>query len=337
MSAGPAQLILPDLLSLLPRRGSISPHYVEAATASSAWINSHKLVPDRKHAAFLQTGSELLCAYVYSYTGCEQLRTCCDFVNILFVVDEISDDQNGKDAYSTGSIFLNAMRDAQWDDGSALAKITKEFRARLLKADVPACYRRFVKHCEDYVNAVVVEAELRERHEVLDLASYMPLRRENSAVRFCFGLFGYVLGMDLPDEIFNHPVMMRMHFAAVDMVCWSNDLYSYNMEQAMGHTGNNILTVLMNQYNWDLQQAADHVGVHFKALLDSFYADKARLPSWGPKLDPIVAKFVMAMENWFIGNCDWSFETQRYFGPQHAEIKRTRIVKLYPKRQDQED
>ena len=48
------------------------------------------------------------------------------------------------------------------------------------------------------------------------------LRRENSAVRFCFGMFGFTLGLDLPDEIFEHPIMMRLHLAAVDMVCWSN-------------------------------------------------------------------------------------------------------------------
>lgn len=63
---------------------------------------------------------------------------------------------------------------------------------------------------------------MREKNIVVDLASYDPLRRENSAVRYSFGLFGYVLSLDLPDEIFNHPVFMEMHLAAVDMVTWSN-------------------------------------------------------------------------------------------------------------------
>lgn len=42
------------------------------------------------------------------------------------MVDEISDDQNGHDARSTGRVFVEAMRDADWDDGSILAKITHE-------------------------------------------------------------------------------------------------------------------------------------------------------------------------------------------------------------------
>jgi len=44
----------------------------------------------------------------------------------LFVVDEISDEQDGKDARATGQVFVNAMKYASWDDGSILAKITKE-------------------------------------------------------------------------------------------------------------------------------------------------------------------------------------------------------------------
>ena len=44
----------------------------------------------------------------------------------MFVLDEISDDQNGSDARSTGRVFVEAMKDAEWDDGSILAKITHE-------------------------------------------------------------------------------------------------------------------------------------------------------------------------------------------------------------------
>lgn len=100
--------------------------------------------------------------------------------------------------------------------------ILSRFQERLFPRMGPACYRRFVDHVENYINAFVKEAEYREKNVVLDMASYEILRRENSAVRCCFGLFGYVLGLDLPDEIFEHPDMMAMHLAAVDMVCWSN-------------------------------------------------------------------------------------------------------------------
>lgn len=86
----------------------------------------------------------------------------------------------------------------------------------------PATARRFIEHVADYVTSVTEEAGLREKNIVLDLESYDTIRRDNSAVRTAFGLFGYVLGHDLPDEIFYHPVYMDMYLAAVDMVTWAN-------------------------------------------------------------------------------------------------------------------
>ena len=104
------------------------------------------------------------------------------------------------------------------------------------------------------------------------------------------------------------------------------------MEQAMGHTTNNVMSVLMKHKQLDIQGAADAVGVHFKGLIDTFLEAKASLPSWGAEVDAQVAQYAMAMEQWVIGNLNWSFETQRYFGHARHEIKRTRVVQLYPRR-----
>lgn len=67
-----------------------------------------------------------------------------------------------------------------------------------------------------------VEAELRERDEVLSMAAFEPLRRDNSGVCVCFSLFEFALGIDLPDSVFEDKVFMEVYWAAVDMVCWSN-------------------------------------------------------------------------------------------------------------------
>ncbi|KAI0077886.1 terpenoid synthase [Panus rudis PR-1116 ss-1] len=322
--------VIPDLHSVCLLKGATNPHYAKAAPESSAWINSYNLFSDKKRAFFIQGSNELLVSHTYPYADYEQFRTCCDFVNLLFVVDEVSDEQNGSDARVTGNIFLQVMRDPEWDDGSPLASMTREFRTRFLKYAGPGCHKRFLKHCEDYVEAVAREAEYRERGEVLDLSSFEALRRENSAIRVCFGLFEFALGVDLPDEVFENPQFMNLYWAAADMVCWANDVYSYNMEQAKGHSGNNIVTVLMKAKNVDLQTASDLVGIKFNELMQTFISGKQGLPSWGPSTDNAVQAYIRAMEHWVVGNLDWSFETQRYFGAVHREVKRTRVVVLRP-------
>ena len=105
----------------------------------------------------------------------------------------------------------------------------------------------------------------------------------------------------------------------------------------MGHTTNNVMSVLMRHKGLDLQGASDYVGVHFKGLIDDFHSAKASLPSWGAKIDNEVAQYAKAMETWVIGNLNWSFETQRYFGHARHEIKRTRVVHLTPRRVELEE
>lgn len=69
---------------------------------------------------------------------------------------------------------------------------------------------------------MVQEAGLRDCGEVLELEDYVHLRRENSAVRVCFGMISYILGIDLPEEVFEDPIFQQIYFSAVDMVCWAN-------------------------------------------------------------------------------------------------------------------
>ena len=71
--------------------------------------------------------------------------------------------------------------------------------------------------------------------------------------------------------------------------------------------------------------------------MDRFMADKACLQSFGSALDADVARYVDAMGQWVIGNLEWSFETKRYFGGNHAEVRRTRVVTLRPKEEPEFD
>ena len=44
------------------------------------------------------------------------------------------------------------------------------------------------------------------------------------------------------------------------------------------------------------------------------------------------SKYITGLEDWVVGNLDWSFATQRYFGKNHATVKETLVVDLYPLR-----
>jgi len=135
------QFTLPDLRSMCPLKDATNPHHKSAAAESRAWINSFKVFNDEKRAEFIAGSNELLVSHAYPFAPYEQFRVCCDFINTLFVVDEISDEQNGEDALTTGMIYLNVLKDPSWDDGSKLARITKElaFHAVHLRLILMTC------------------------------------------------------------------------------------------------------------------------------------------------------------------------------------------------------
>ena len=128
-SATPSSYRLPDLRSLCPWKGSFNPHYDSASLGSSQWVLQYTslLIPSKERIPFFeQKGSELLAAWVYPYADAEQLRTCCDFINYTYVIDEVSDVQGVQDAQTTGATVLNAMKDDAYEDGTVLCKMVKE-------------------------------------------------------------------------------------------------------------------------------------------------------------------------------------------------------------------
>jgi len=86
----------------------------------------------------------------------------------------------------------------------------------------------------------------------------------------------------------------------------------------------------MKEKNLGLQEAVDWVGDLCKARIDQYMKDKASLPSWGAAVDAEVAAYVSGMEDWVIGVLHWSFDSERYFGKEHARIKADRTVTLLP-------
>jgi hypothetical protein len=128
MSSAVIQYTLPDLFSLCPFDFSKpSPHLQECSAESKAWVASFNVFNDKQNAIMEKSQSELLCALAYPYAGREGFRTTCDFLNLLFVLDHLSDDMNGKDAGAACEVFYRVMADPDFKHESDLAKIVLEY------------------------------------------------------------------------------------------------------------------------------------------------------------------------------------------------------------------
>lgn len=219
--------------------GLVNPHYKTASVESKAWVNSFGLFTPRQRLIFDKTDGGLLAAYAWPTADYEKFRTACDFMNLLWVVDEISDDQSGAEVIHTGEIWVKSMRDPNWHHDSELCRASREyvyhdiscrrllrslfsFRERFMKFATPRHLQRFLERCKQLMLGAAEEAKLRQRGEVLSLDAYIPLRRVNVGVYVCFAFTEAVLGVDLPEEVYNDPVFNRLYDTATDLVWWAN-------------------------------------------------------------------------------------------------------------------
>nr|BBH51505.1 putative sesquiterpene synthase [Clitopilus sp.] len=318
-------IVLPNLeetvYSAFPDHG-LNPHYDAVCPHSRAWIKSYSdpIFGPKMRDFMEKCDFELFAAYICPRASPEALRTSMD----------ITDAEDSVTVKKAEAIVVRTLQDRSFDDGSWICRLVKEFLdLHVRKKAGPNVSRRFVGHFVDYVVRVSDEATQRERHEVLDIEAYVERRRESGAIRLTFDLIESGLHIDLPQYVHEDPAFIAGYNATMDLACWVNDVYSYNMEQAKGHEASNILTVLMKYEHLDLQAAVEYVAKHCEVLAAQFIEAHANLLARSdPNFSEDAARVLDALGDAVIGNDRWSFETERYFGKDYKAVKQSRIVKL---------
>ncbi|TFK73275.1 terpenoid synthase [Pluteus cervinus] len=327
----PTKFILPDLVSHCTYPLRNNPYCYPISRSSEEWFLEVANHDSRQQAAFLKLKAGELTASCYPNADPFHLRVCIDFMNFLFNLDDWLDEFCVKDTNAMAKCCLAAMRKPSTYKTSKKAGIlTKSFYKRLTLTAGPNCQRRFIHSMKLFFTAVAQEARHRERGIIPDLEAYITLRRDTSGCKPCFQLIEFAAGIDLPDEVINHPTILALEEATNDLVTWSNDIFSYNVEQSR-HGTHNMITVLMKEQGLCLQDAVDLVGRYCKMSIERFEAHRQLLPSWNPDLDRKVAVYIEGLQNWIVGSLHWSFDTERYFGKRGPEIKQHRTVELLPK------
>ena len=117
----------------------------------------------------------------------------------------------------------------------------------------------------------------------------------------------------------------------VERFDFEQDLASYNREQAYGNDRHNILTVVMHQHGYDLDEAVKWAFEYHRERKAHFIDKMNRVPSFGSKVDEQIKVYLSGVALMPRSNYCWNFESGRYFGDKGLEIQKTRRVPLLPK------
>ncbi|TFK19578.1 terpenoid synthase [Coprinopsis marcescibilis] len=326
------KFILPDLVSHCNFKLRISRHRKRITGETKRWLFKGDNLVGKARTKYHGLKAGLLTAMCYPDAAYTQLRLCNDFLTYLFHLDNLSDDMDTTGTSTTANVVLNSLyHPYTYHSPARVGKMTRDYFRRMILTASPGAQQRFIETFDFFFQSVTQQALDRAQGEIPDLESYITLRRDTSGCKPCWALIEYANNLDLPEEVMDHPVVRALGEATNDLVTWSNDIFSYNVEQAKGDT-HNMIPVVMNQEGLDLQSAVDFVGDMCKAAIDRFIEEQNYLPSWGPKIDRDLAIYINGLADWIVGSLHWSFDTERYFGKNGRQVKSSRIIELLPLR-----
>ena len=100
-------------------------YFNQVEKQSTDWMLSYGAFDERVRERLVSTNAGLLAVYVYTYADYDALRTCSDFFNLLFMLDEVSDDQDVTGVRETRDAFVNALN-GTYDEESVVSRSTRE-------------------------------------------------------------------------------------------------------------------------------------------------------------------------------------------------------------------
>ena len=94
------------------------------------------------------------------------------------------------------------------------------FWLNALECSTPTFRARFVEEWQLYVDSVVEQARDRDHTRFRSVEEHIALRRFTIGSRPSFAILE--LGLDIPQEIFDHPLLVDLRDTITDILCLDN-------------------------------------------------------------------------------------------------------------------
>ncbi|MEV6160775.1 terpene cyclase [Streptomyces sp. NPDC052052] len=311
---------LPDIYCPFPRR--TNPHVGHTRVHLDSWIRNTGLVNhDSARKRFEQADFGSFVGMVHPTADRESLALVADWFVWLFLVDDQLDDgvlghspERVRDVVAVMRSLIDGTGTGALPDEDLPAAVVA--LADLWERTTPnaaAHWRaRFAQHLTTYLmTATTWETGNRAAGVVPSEETYIAKRRHTGAIHVCMDLIEIVAGIEAPESIHDDPRFVTAVEASCNVVCWANDVYSYEKEQMLGEI-HNLVHLVRHHRGYGKQQALEHVCTRIATETDRFLSAEAALLSAYPQLSWMLTPYLDGMRSWMRGNLDWSRQTPRY-------------------------
>lgn len=303
-----------------PFPSRLNPHVQAAQQHVEDWVYLHGLLStDKARMRFAKARFAWLAARAFPDAALHELCIIADFNTWLFILDDQCDEaEAGKKSDFLRNVmagFMNILRSPESRTSATNAPLPAALISiweRMQAISSPAWQQRFIRSMEDYFNSCLWEAQNRENHVVPSVADYVRMRPYTGALLADVEAIDIIEKIYLSDELLHNALLKRMIQACNNIVCWSNDLFSFNKESKAGDV-HNLVMVLQHERQCSLQEAIDEAARMHNEEVAIFVVLEKLLPLTGSERDYELLRYVSVLRSWITGNFDWSLhDTGRY-------------------------
>ncbi|KAI0328233.1 terpenoid synthase [Cubamyces sp. BRFM 1775] len=327
--------LIPDLLANWPWPRAVNPLYDDVSIEANQWFKSFKLFTPKSQRAFDRGDIARIAAMAVPRGSRDHLRSCMDFANVAFSVDEYTDKQPPSIVRDLADGCIAVMQNRTFEDKGRGPTVFNEFFSQFwkgaMKVATPQSAKQLASTLTDYLNGTHREAESVVTGDFLEYERYLQIRLESIGVRMFYAMCG--LPLSIPDRVFEDPLFVELQYLGSELVLLDNDIISYNRERAMSMAEFNSITIIMAQFGLSY---ADAVGwlVGRIAQLENRYMEIHEYFKSRAYDDGMVRRDVLQlldlMGNLRAANYYWSFESGRYFGTLGEETPKTHQCPMAP-------
>lgn len=189
----------------------------------------------------------------------------------------------------------------------ALASILE----RLARIATPAQMKAFHEANRAYFGAMLWEANNRHGKLVPDEGMYVMLRPAAGAVPCFVTLIEPIEHISLDEEVRSHPLVEQLVRLTGGILCFTNDVLSYEKERAKGDVHNLAYIYEHHRGLAPGRAVAEAVGFNNASVAD-FLEAESRLPSFGGERDRALQRYVATLRSMMKVTLDWTLGSPRY-------------------------
>ncbi|BFI36716.1 hypothetical protein MARPO_0058s0116 [Marchantia polymorpha] len=118
----------------------------------------------------------------------------------------------------------------------------------------------------------------------------------------------------IPDSMFHGEHMQNLLKAAMDAICWDNDIYSYPKEMFRDGDKHNLVYTVLQQYNCHSCTQAGELVVELvlDRLADMELAYEQLRSAASPEFHPAIDRYMKNCRDWIAGSHEFAITSSRY-------------------------